>query len=123
MSLVEEENIDEALRFLVEAAQETSSLQIDGSRAVDPTSECQNEDLDTCLQRLMTKVLNLMTNRNRVHNRTRPLNRLPIEILVKVLTLALQDDITRPLTYMKNLRMFASVSYEWLLLVKETPSL
>ncbi|KAG9021214.1 hypothetical protein FRB95_002565 [Tulasnella sp. JGI-2019a] len=85
--------------------------------------EWQNEDLDTCLERLTTKVLNLMIKRNWAHNRTRPLNRLPIEILVKVLTLALQYDVKLHGTYMKNLRIFASVSHGWLLLVKGTPSL
>ncbi|KAG9004581.1 hypothetical protein FRB94_002257 [Tulasnella sp. JGI-2019a] len=63
-----------------------------------------------------------MAQHNRSRNHNRPLYQLPFEILTEVLSLALQDDISFPRIYMQQLRMFASVSHQWLLLVKGTPS-
>ncbi|KAG8988491.1 hypothetical protein FRB94_002263 [Tulasnella sp. JGI-2019a] len=112
-----EEKINEAVRLLTEAAREVSLLRIDGG-----TGEWQKEDLDTCLQRLTTKVRDVMIQHSRSRNRSCPLYRLPLEILVQVLLLALQDVHPDPPIYMKRLRIFTSVSYQWLRLVMETPS-
>ncbi|KAG9007076.1 hypothetical protein FRB94_014644 [Tulasnella sp. JGI-2019a] len=126
-----EERIDGAVRLLIEAARETSSMRIDGcvlaifvlmtcgSREV---GEWRKEDLDNCLQRLTTKLCGVTIQYARSCNLSCPLNQLPLEILVKLLSLSLQDDLPNPPIYMKRLRMLSSVSHQWLQVVKETPS-
>ncbi|KAG9016386.1 hypothetical protein FRB95_006534 [Tulasnella sp. JGI-2019a] len=63
-----------------------------------------------------------MIQHHRLCNHNRPLYRLPLDIVVQILSLALQDDRRDPYIYMEWLRTFASVSHQWLRLVKETPS-
>ncbi|KAG9023410.1 hypothetical protein FRB95_013129 [Tulasnella sp. JGI-2019a] len=85
------------------------------------TGEWQNGDLDAYLQRLKAKLHGIMIQRNRSWNHARPLYRLPTEILVNILSLVEKIDIHNH-HYIKSLRKLASVSHQWLLIVKGTPS-
>ncbi|KAG9016468.1 hypothetical protein FRB93_010717 [Tulasnella sp. JGI-2019a] len=106
--------IDEAL---IEAL-EDNTLYIDSADEV--TEEWRCECLDT--QMMKTELHGIMAQRNRSLNLTRPLYRLPPEILVKILSLALSDAIFYPRTYMKELQTFAFVSHQWRLYVTWTQS-
>ncbi|KAG9024952.1 hypothetical protein FRB95_010854 [Tulasnella sp. JGI-2019a] len=109
-----EEKIDEVVQLLIEA-RETSPLGIDSAGEL--ITKEQNEDLHAC-----PKLHGVMVQRNRSWNHTRPLYRLPPEILIEIISIALSEDISFPHCYMERLQKFASVSHQWWLLAIGTPS-
>ncbi|KAG9012421.1 hypothetical protein FRB94_006036 [Tulasnella sp. JGI-2019a] len=113
MTSAGEKKINEAIRLLIEATQEASSVRINAAR-VELTGERQID--------ATTKLRSIITRLNRAWNHTRPLYQLPLEILITILSLVLQDEVSYAPIYMWKLQNIASVSHEWLLLVKNTPS-
>ncbi|KAG9024953.1 hypothetical protein FRB95_010855 [Tulasnella sp. JGI-2019a] len=118
MSREREEKIEEAVQLMIEAWRK-SPMGIDTMGEL--AGDWRNEDFGTCLQQLKTKFYAIMAHRNRSRNHSLPLYRLPLEILIKVLSLALPDAVSSRF-YMERLRKFASVSHQWWLLVIGTPS-
>ncbi|KAG9016470.1 hypothetical protein FRB93_010719 [Tulasnella sp. JGI-2019a] len=71
---------------------------------------------------MKTELHSVMAQRNRAWNLKSPLYRLPPEILVEILSLALPGVLPSPRIYMRGLQWFAFVSHQWRLYVNGTPS-
>ncbi|KAG8999316.1 hypothetical protein FRB94_006247 [Tulasnella sp. JGI-2019a] len=91
-----------------------NTLGVDSADEI--TEERRYEDLDA---RMRTELHGIMAQRD---NLTRPLYRLPPEILVEILSIALPDVISSPRAYIQRLLMFAFVSHQWRLYVNGTQS-
>ncbi|KAG8845479.1 hypothetical protein FRB96_002497 [Tulasnella sp. 330] len=120
--------MERVTRLLREASREISSLQLhSGPNLRDGTKLNEEiEDLTACMTQLTTQLHDITVQRRRTHNSTLPVHRLPLELLCKILSLALRDDPNMvkyglaPST--KGLHDLASVCHAWFHQIKETPS-